>query len=495
VKGGKNMKKIWVLLLLLPFTKVNAITTHYSDYRDYKLGTEEVLDLDDTLKREEYKVYNTEVTNIEDQGYVSEDICSIKYPNDTKTTYTIRPASSYNHKWYTSVALPEGNITKVIVYITNYINVKEMVVYEKGKKVNAYLSPTDDTLNKIMDNDLDTYMRLPPNMNIQIIFPKMSSKDFSIEFIASDKLKGQLIIYYEDGTNQYRTIDADIVDVVSQDFLDDIKPVVGVFTGNGQVASYEKVPKTLYHCYKRDSYISNEYKRIPSSENETLILEDYKTLYDYYIRDKVKISDKKITSSKTSLKELITFSTINLDNLRIEGNVDYTKNGTYHVKYIFNDDFIVDKDVVINIAKNDKVVEPTTTKSTITTTTTTNITKPTTTKSTSTTTTTNTTKTTINTNTSTSVPTTTTNNISTTKITSTTNRTTRTIRPNDTCPTYNTYKDEEVLEVEPLKGNIKEPEKENNNKHIFKILMLLIVIILIIIYIIIRIREIKKETC
>ena len=474
------MKKLILFILcIIPITNVYAIGTYYSDYRDYKLGTEEVLDLDDTLKREEYKVYNTEITNIEDQGYVKEDMCSIKYPNDTKTTYKIRSASSYNYKWYTSVDLPEGTMTKVIVFISNYINVKEMVVYEKGIKANAYLDPTDDTLNQIMDNNLDTYMRLSPNMNIQIMFPKMSAKDFSIEFFASDKLKGQLIVYYEDGTVEYRKITADIVDVVSQEYLDEIKPVVGVFTGNDQVASYEKVPTTLYHCYTKDSYITNEYKRVPSSENETLILDDNKTLYDYYIRDKVKISDKKITSAKTTLKDLVTYSTIDLDNLRIEGDVDYTTNGTYHVKYIFKDDFIVDKDVVINIAKNDRVVEPTTTKSISTTT------KKTTTSKTSTT------KTTTTNASTTKLTTTTTTKQTTTSKTTKAKKTTKTVRPNDTCPTYNTYPDEEVLDVVPLKGTI-EKKTDNNKKTIIKIILIIVIVILITILIVFRIRERNK---
>ena len=474
------MKRIWLLLFaILPFTNVYAISTHYSDYRDYKLGTTEEIDLDDTLKKEEYKVYNTVVTNIEDQGYVSESVCSIKYPNDTKTTYSVRFANSYKYKWYTSVVIPEGNITKVIVYITNPVNVKEMVIYDKGQKVNAYLSPTDDTINQLMDNNLDTYMRLATGTNIQIMFPKMSSKDFSIEFFASDKVKGQLIFYYEDGTRESRYIYSDIVDVVNQDYYDELKSTVGV-DSNGNLNSYEKTEKTLYHCYKKEDIITNIYKESASAENERIIEDDYKILYNYYIRDKVKISDKKITSAKTILKELVTYSTIDLDNLIIDGVVDYTKNGTYPVKFIFKDDFIVEKDVVINISKNDRVVVPTTTKSTSTTTKTTTSTTKKTSSSTTTT--------------STKPPTTTTVVTSTTK--ATTRKTTKSIRPNDTCPTYNTYEDEEVLEVEPLKGHIEESKKsKTNNKFVFILILLAIIIISIIIYIILRIIENKKETC
>ena len=49
------MKKLWLLIFVfIPFTNVFAITTYYSDYRQYITGTEEVLNLDDTLMKEEF---------------------------------------------------------------------------------------------------------------------------------------------------------------------------------------------------------------------------------------------------------------------------------------------------------------------------------------------------------------------------------------------------------------------------------------------------------
>ena len=460
------MKRIWLfILMLIPFTNVYAIGTYYSEYRDYKLGTEEVLDLDDTLKREEYTVYNTEVTDIEDQGYVDEDICSIKYPNDTKVSYTIRARSNLNNRWYESINIPEGNIVKLLYYSATYLRIYELDFYDGNQKVNVSLAYDDPELSKIIDGDTSTNFRVVPNQNIDFVLPKMNAMNFRLVSKAQDKLNGSLYFTYEDGTIIQRKVYADEVEIVTQSYLDEIEPIVGVFSSNGQVNSYEKEEHILYHCYKKNTYVTNIYKESTSAENERLILDDNKTLYNYYIRDKVKISDKKITSDKTTLKELVTYSTIDLDNLRIEGNVDYTKNGTYQVKYIFNDDFVVDKEVVINISKNDKVIEPTTTKSTSTTTT-----KPITTK--------------------TSTTTTSTTRSTTTKSTTKVKTTTKNIKPNDTCPTYNTYPDEEILDVVPLKGSLS--NNTCDKKNTIDIIIIILLIIALAICIIALIRERSK---
>ncbi len=484
------MKKIWLfILLVIPFTNVFAISTYYSDYKDYKLGTSEQLEISDILKKEEYKVYNTMITDIQDQGYVSEDVCENKYLNDSRITYNIIPRSNNNKTWYTSIDIPDGIITHILLYNVKYATVSEVYIYDGNKLTDVTLQYSDSGLDSLVDDDINTKIRIVPNQNIDFIIPKINSKNFKMKFLSDNKISGTLYFTYEDGRVEQRTILSDEVDVVSSAYLEEIKPIVGVFMGNGQVGSYEKEENVLYHCYKNNTYITNEYKENVSGINETLILDDYKTLYNYYIRDKAKISDKKITSNKITLKELVTYSTIDLDNLRIDGEVDYTKNGTYSVKYIFNDDFIVNKDIVINIAKNDKIIEPTTTKLTSTTTTTSKPSTSTTKKSTS-----------IKTSTTRKYTTTTTSmvsNITTSaKVSSTTSKiktTTKAVKPNDTCPTYNQYEDEEVLEVEPLKATIEEDNKIDKYK-VFKIVLIIITIILVIIYIILRIIDNKKDT-
>jgi len=483
---------------MLPFTTVNAITTYYSDYRDYKLGTEEVLDASDTLKKEKYKVYNTKVTNIEDQGYVNENTCSIKYPNDTKTTYSVRARSNIDNRWYTSINIPDGIINKVLLYNSTYSRIYEIQIFDGNNQVDAYINPTDDSLNMLVDKNNETKRRLVPNENIVFYFPKMNARNFRLNTISEDKINGLLYFYYEDGSSVVRKIYGNEVDVVSESYLNEIKPIVGTFDGNDQVNSYEKDSFTLYHCYKENTYVTNIYKKEITNENETLILDDYKTLYNYYIRDKVKISDKKITTNNITLKELVTSSTIDLDNIKIEGEVDYTKNGTYHIKYIFRDDFIVEKDIVINIAKNDKVTTTTTTKPSTTTTTkssktTTKSAVKKTTEKTTTTSKKNKTTTTTAKNTTTTKKV---ENTTTTKLVNTIKKvktTTKNIKPNDTCPTYNTY-DEEVINVEPLKGVIKEQvDNTKDTKPEVKIILIILIILSSLLLIVMVIKEYRKR--
>ena len=507
------MKRLWLLILtVIPFVNVNAISTYYSDYRDYKLGTEEVLELDDTLKKEDYRVYNTQVLVKQELGYVPENSCQYKYPDDIKVNYTVKPrGTDKSQKWYQSIDIKDGMIYKISFLNVLNNTVSEIRVFNIDTQIRATTSNVLGGINNIVDNNNSTYAQLFPNETYEFSFEPLQAKNLKVQFISVEKLSGVFTFYYTDGTTDTRKIYANEFDVRDTSYLNEIVPIVGYMNGTSYANSYEKDETILFHCYKMVKESTGIYKKEDEYDrgNEYIDVNDYKDLHDYYIRDKVKISDKQITSNNFNLKDLVTYSTV--DNFRIEDNIDYSTNGIYPVKFIFNDDFIVEKEVKINIAKNNttktttipvtttsSVTKKTTATTTKSVTTTSSVMKKSTTKPTTTTTTriipktTTSNKTTSNT-TAISETTTKTSSTSSTKKTTTIN-----VKANETCPTYNTY-DDDVLEVEPLKAVIeKEDGKDDKNDKVYliiKIILWILLIILIIILIIYKIRDKNKDSC
>jgi hypothetical protein len=514
------MKRLWLLILtVIPFVNVNAISTYYSDYRDYKLGTEEVLELDDTLKKEDYRVYNTQVLVKQDLGYVPDNSCPYHYTDNIKVHYTVKPRGiDMTKKWYQSIDIKDGMIYKISFLNILDNTVIEMRIFNNNTQIRATTSNDLGEINNIVDNDDFTFAQLFPNETYEFSFEPLPARNLRVEFISLEKMSGIFTFYYTDGTIDIRRIYADEFDVKDTGYLNEIIPIVGYMNGTSYANSYEKDETLLYHCYDMVKESTGIYKKEDEYDrsNEYIDVDDYKDLHDYYIRDKVKISDKQITSNNFNLKDLVTYSTV--ENFRIEDNIDYSTNGVYPVKFIFNDDFIVEKDVKVNIAKNNTTKTttiPVTTTSSVTKKSTTTTVKSTTTKSTTipvTTTsnvtkksTTTTTKPTTTTTTSIIPKTTTSNttaiNETTTKPSSTSSTkktTTINVKANETCPTYNTY-DDDVLEVEPLKAVCEKEEEKDDKKDkvclIIKIILWILLIILVIILIIDKIRDKNKDSC
>ena len=479
------MRKILLLVLtVFPFVSVNAISTYYSDYRPYIIGTEDVLELDDTLMKEDYRVYNTQEYVTEDLGYDVETNCPFKDENDYKTTVTIKPTNGdTSKKWYQSIYIPDGVVNTIAFKASSEVTISEIMVFNGNTQVDVTVTEENGTTIPWFDNDLSTSSRIPVNRDYSITFDDIQSNNIVIKFITDGKMNG-IIGFYKDGTRLItRKINTDEIDVKDQDYLDSLVPIVGTMTGTDYPRSYIKELTYYYHCYNKVKTNTGIYKKEDEIDSDLINYDDYKELHDYYIRDKVKISDKQITSSNYNLKDLVTYSTI--DNFTIEENIDYSKNGVYPVKFIFDDSFIVKKEVKINIAKNNNTSTSTTTSTVVSTTTTSTAKKTTSTKTTTSKVSTSKQTTTSTTKVVTTVPktestTTTTKVVETTKpiVTTTTNK----VEANNTSPTYDPYNDE-VLDVEPLMGTIEKNDTCNCNNDQYKkdiILYKVIIIILLI---------------
>ena len=93
-----------------------------------------------------------------------------------------------------------------------------------------------------------------------------------------------------------------------------------------------------------------------------------------------------------------------------------------------------------------------------------------------------------------------TSNITTKESTSRVTKTTSLkVKSNNSSPTYNTYEDEEVLEVEPLNSTIEKEEKKEDKKDtlksIIKIFLWISFIVLSIILIILKVKDKSKDSC
>ena len=501
------MKRLWLLVLtIIPFVNVHAISTYYSDYRDYKIGTTEVFELNDLLKVEEYKVYNTQVEIEHDDGYVPESSCQFKYEDEPYATYTVGPRSDRSKKWYQSLESQGGYINKITFYNMTPNTITELRIFNNSKQV----SVTSDTSN-VVDENKKTKEDFVQYQTYTFMFDPIPIKDFMIKTVADDKLNGIITFYYKNNEVLKRKVLADVIDFKDREYINEIIPIVGYLVGTEYANSYEKDYVTYYHCYSKPKVSTGIYKRIEEVDNkkEYIDIDDYKELHDYYIRDKVKISDKQITTSNFDLKDLVTYSTV--ENFAVVSNIDYSKNGTYIVDFIFNNDFIVEKDVKVNITKNNKTTTSTSTSNIKTTKPkeTKTSSKSTTTKVLSTTKTittkvkpTTTTSSTKSSNVENEVVTTmlATSNITTKESTSRVTKTTSLkVKSNNSSPTYNTYEDEEVLEVEPLNSTIEKEEKKEDKKDtlksIIKIFLWISFIVLSIILIILKVKDKSKDSC
>ena len=480
------MKKILLLILaMIPVVNVSAISTYYSDYRPYKMTTEEVLELDDTLKVESYEEVDYPAQPLQDNtylGYVLEDQCENKDLNDYRTDSYIRKAVNPNAIWYQSIFIPNGLINKITITTNIQNELSEIEVFNREDQVTINPLNDDLDLSNLIDHNMRTTYTLEKGTSYSFSFEPIEKSKLVIKFQESNKMDGAIRYQYTNGNGYTIKILADEVDIKNEEEIAELKTKVGIMPNTYLPNSYEKVIDTYYACYAKPL---EQHSYIKVDDTPTI-----KTLYNYYKRDKVKISDKQITSSKYDLKDLVTYSTV--EDFTVEDNIDYSVNGTYPVKFIFADDFVVVKEVNVNIKNNNKT---TTSETKTNTTTTTSTTKKdeTTTKVTTTSTITKATTTSTTTKAVTTVPVVTSTKLTTAKSTTTTNK----VEANKMNPTYY-LDDDEVVEVEPLMGTIEKKETcECDNKKdiiIYKIIIIILLIVILLLYLFDRVFKSKKET-
>jgi hypothetical protein len=119
------MKKIFLMLLLLP--NIVFATTVYTDFEEYKMGTEEIIDESDTIKKEKYYLYNTYYEKI-DSFYAPKENIIDGYQIDYNNYYFEEKNSLENSIYsinYQTKCFNQNYQTKSII-LTGFTNELEL---------------------------------------------------------------------------------------------------------------------------------------------------------------------------------------------------------------------------------------------------------------------------------------------------------------------------------------------------------------------------------
>lgn len=335
------MKKI-VLFIILFFSFLNFVNgeTYYGKFRlvddikEYK---------DDLLKIETFKLYNTYKTNYIDMGYMVENDIYIKDENDFKEEYTNVDVNDFDDE-YINI---KNNIEKVhyiIIYLLDSnVKINELEIYDKEQKLYYEFSSNSKELNKMKDNNLDTYADCSKTNGFYLrIFNSYKVSDLTIKIFTDD------------------FVDYDLKLVLSNDesFItlhnNDKNVHIISFNNNEKIEdkiTYEyKGIKKLYKHYKEEKEPLNHY--IESGEN--IILDDYIEISNYYVRDKIEIEDNIIINDlEQQVIDSIEYSSNNVD---IKCDIDYEVNGIYTCDFILNDIYFR-KNVIVDIPVKEEIIE------------------------------------------------------------------------------------------------------------------------------------------
>lgn len=330
------MKKILFMLLFVPVLMVDA-KTYYTDYYLIEENSKEKIKETDILKREEYKVYNTYETKINELGYeehncekydknnfIIENRITANYLNNTSKLY-----QSFNYYDYYFQGIMFRSIKKDIT-------VKEIKITNSNGDV-PYILVDSRMPNKefINDNKLDTEVIISTLDTFTIHLKESQiTNDLKIEIISDQPLEADIIFVLKDSKFNYiqSYINTNNITFVNDEEYTNIIDIVGYFDNKEIGKSYYKSTIKKYMCYEEIINPLNIY--VLSGDN--INKDDYEIRYNYYKRDYIDISDKTLTK-KSNLKSLIKSTSLDLSNLTIESNIDYDKSGKYQVEYIFSD--------------------------------------------------------------------------------------------------------------------------------------------------------------
>ena len=341
------MKKIiLLLLLLLPFSCFAE--TYYTDYELIESDISEYRKETDELKRTSKRLYNTYKEERESIGYKSN--CKNKDELDFKREINITNSNNL----YQSLYNDNEYIYSANIYtVYNEFRLYDINVYDGEKKIPFYISGTTlKDIDKLRDNNKDTYIDIVPGNVFVIKLDNGVKKDYvHIEFVTDKTIKVRIGIYYSVNSSKVDSIimEANNINFVTKDEFDNLAYFVGK-TKDGYLKPVGEDINYTYNCYQINKVPTGNY--ILSGDN--IIKEDYYDLYTYYKRDKVVLSDEEINITNYDLNKLIKYSSIPVKN--IETNIDYSKSGKYLVWFIFDDNFVIEKEVNVKVNNGEVII-------------------------------------------------------------------------------------------------------------------------------------------
>jgi len=363
------MKKIILILLLLPNIAFASVV--YTEYEEYLRDSEEFINSSDTLKREEYRVYNTyfeetieKYANLEEKldGYV------VDY-NDYIIKSNIALQKSIYTKNYEMKCLDEDYLINSITLdsFSNNIKINEIEIVFKdkiipfGTKLTNNIGLSKNLFDKKIDNNYVEFSQYKGslylgflkstnlnNITLKIHFPEQDLELISFSLKIGTKYEQQVNINLEKNQSNIITIH---FDNNYNNFL-----LENNFLINDKCITYyyEEIP--LYKHTKNNINILNNYKKL--NNTDLFLLDDYKIKYNYYQREKIEIQDDLFLNNEIfNIEKYIISSTIPIENLNIIHNINYNSSGTYNLEIYYKEKLIIEKPITYLKEEVKKITE------------------------------------------------------------------------------------------------------------------------------------------
>lgn len=359
------MKKIILLLLILIPIRVNAEII----YTNFYLKEKSFIKYEDSdlIKREETEVYNNYKnlkTNEEYYALASNpsyspfidlnDHISLKYYINAKSYNSEGPFTNFLVRKLKTVKFLQFRSFQAPKAILN--NIK---IYNKDKIVNYKIKKTNYDFNSLINSSTDFLLELDDSYNILNLTIETNFTDPSLSRIAYmisayseyvlDLSKREFFSNEIIRGNSNETYKVSFLN--NDDFKNFIKKVLWINTRDYESTTevnYYQYFLTKYKYYNINKLYLNDYTQTPLNDC-ILDYNDHKILYTYYQRDVINIKDE--VCSIDDYNNLIIDSSIPVDKLNIESNININRNGDYLMKIKYRNETLY-KRVKVNIDQN-----------------------------------------------------------------------------------------------------------------------------------------------
>ena len=342
------MKKLLLLLLaLIPFIKVDAIT-YYNDLVEVSEDTPNAI-------KKEVKLYNTYELKRVNKGYKNKDKCEYYDEFDFEET----------EKGISLTKINEDDLMYQTVYVNYFLsvegfklyninedmNIREIYLLYKGKVQPIYIE--EEGLENLNDKNLSTSKLVKKGSDITIKFAQYFDIHNVELRIISDKELDITIGFDIIDVNRYfhylYEMKGNVLNFVNNTNHNKLEEVVGIRDNGITLNNYYKNIDRKYMCYEYEKVPLNEYVE----KGDNLILDDYKTIYKYYLQDYIEINDEFLTN-KLDKTKLIKSTSYDISKIKIEDNINYNKTGKYNIKITIGDHTYIHPVTYLKESKNNK---------------------------------------------------------------------------------------------------------------------------------------------
>lgn len=349
------MKKIILMLMLLPNIVFAEVV--YTDYEEYLRDTTIELEESDTLKKEEYYIYNTYQEELEEfyapieefyEGY------NIDYNNSI-----IKEVNSLENSIYSSnyqIKCDNNNNYKVdkikFSNFSNNLNISEIKITNDKKSIGYGFGIQNYIGNKnfVIDKDLygnTTTLTEETYININL-YDYMNLEDIKIHLYFKEELLNETNFTLE--LNNYIYNIKFIIPYKEQNHI------VISFDNNYSLFLEENEFKTTeycisYHTLKIPNYYHSKINILPlniykqKNDIDKFLINDYKKMHNYYKREKIEIEDNiNLENEQFNIEKYIN-TTIPLNELNVIEKINYEQTGIYPLKIYYKNNLLIEKDI------------------------------------------------------------------------------------------------------------------------------------------------------